>query len=86
MTVRDTSLAAFSPSQRDSVEHEVVNELTINGPGTRLELAHRLNRGINTLTAAVLSLVKAEIIEEHDRVTQVETGKKAWQLRIKEHA
>ncbi len=83
MTVRDTSRAAFSVSQRTTVEHDVVHELTTNGPGTRLQLAKRLNRGVNTLTAAVLALLAAEIIQETDRVVQAESGKKAWQLSIK---
>lgn len=82
MAVRDTSRDAFSVSQRTTVEHDIVTELTTNGPGTRLQLAKRLNRGVNTLTAAVLSLIAAEIIKETDRVVQAETGKKAWSLNI----
>jgi hypothetical protein len=32
----------------------------------------------------VLNLIKAGIIEEHDRIVQPETGNKAWQLKVKE--
>lgn len=88
MTVRDTSLLAFfKKSTQQSIttmEARVLDSLNIDGPGTRYALAKRLGKPINSITAPVLSLVKAGLIEEHTRVEQPETGSKAWELRIKE--
>ena len=88
MTVKDTSLAAFfkEKTQRSisTIEARVLYSLYADGPGTRLDLAMRLGKPINCITAPVLALIKAEIIEEHNRVVQPETGNKAWQLRVKE--
>ena len=88
MTVKDTSLAAFfeGKTQRSisTLETRVLDSLYEDGPGTRLDLAKRLGKPINCITAPVLALIKAEIIEEHDRVVQPETGNKAWQLKMKE--
>lgn len=88
MTVKDTSLAAFfkDKTQRSisTLETHVLDSLYADGPGTRLDLAKRLGKPINCITAPVLNLVKAGIIEEHDRIVQPETGNKAWQLKVKE--
>ena len=88
MTVKDTSLAAFfsDKTQRSisTIEARVLDSLYEDGPGTRLDLSKRLGKPINCITAPVLALIKAEIIEEHDRVVQPETGNKAWQLKVKE--
>lgn len=88
MTVKDTSLAAFfkDKTQRSisTIEARVLDSLYVDGPGTRLDLAKRLDKPINCITAPVLALIKAGIIEEHNRVVQPETGSKAWQLKVKE--
>ena len=88
MAVKDTSLAAFfkDKTQRSisTIEARVLGSLYVDGPATRLDLAKRLDKPINCITAPVLALIKAEIIEEHDRVVQPETGNKAWQLKVKE--
>lgn len=88
MTVKDTSLTAFFKYRtRESIktlEASVLASLYMDGPGTRLDLANRLGKPINCITAPVLALIKAGIIEEYDRVVQPETGNKAWQLKVKE--
>ena len=88
MTVKDTSLAAFykDKTQRSTttLKSLVLDSLYTDGPGTRLDLANRLDKPINCITAPVLALIRAKIIEEHDLVVQPETGKKAWQLKVKE--
>ena len=88
MTVKYTSLAAFfkGKTQRsiNTLEARVLDSLYDDGPGTRLDLAKRLGKPINCITAPVLALIKAEIIEEHARVVQPETGNRAWELKVKE--
>lgn len=88
MTAKDTSLAAFfkDKTQRSirTLEARVLDSLYVDGPGTRLDLAKRLGKPINCITAPVLALIRAGIIEEHNRVVQPETGSKAWQLKVKE--
>lgn len=88
MTVKDTSLAAFfkENTQRaiSTLETLVLDSLYVDGPATRLDLSNRLDKPINCITAPVLNLIKAGIIEEHDRIVQPETGNKAWQLKVKE--
>ncbi len=88
MTVKDTSLAAFFSlkTQRNisTLETRVLDSLYVDGPATRLDLSNRLDKPINCITAPVLNLIKAGIIEEHDRIVQPETGNKAWQLKVKE--
>ena len=83
-----TSVSAFTKNRTQSgakvVEQRVLDSLHDSGPGTRLDLANRLGKPINCITAPVLALIKAGLIEEHDKVVQPETGNKAWQLRIKE--
>ena len=82
-----TSLQAFfkGRTQRDisTLETRVLDSLYVDGPATRLDLSNRLGRPINCITAPVLNLIKAGIIEEHDRIVQPETGNKAWQLKVK---
>ena len=88
MTVKDTSLAAFFKDKTQesitTLEARVLDSLYVDGPGTRLDLANRLCKPINCITGPVLALIKAEIIEEYDRVVQPETGNKAWKLKVKE--
>ncbi len=88
MTVKDTSLAAFfrDKTQRDisTLETRVLDSLYVDGPATRLDLSNRLGKPINCITSPVLNLIKAGIIEEHDRIVQPETCNKAWQLKVKE--
>ena len=83
-----TSLQAFfkAKTQRDisTLETRVLDSLYGDGPATRLDLSNRLDKPINCITAPVLNLIKAGIIEEHDRIVQPETGNKAWQLKVKE--
>ena len=88
MIVKDTRLAAFFKDKTQqsisTLEARVLDSLYVEGPGTRLDLAKRLDKPINCITAPVLALIKAEIIEEHNRVVQPETDSKAWQLKVKE--
>ena len=74
MTVKDTSLAAFFKDKTQqsisTLEARVLDSLYVDGPGTRLDLAKRLDKPINCITAPVLALIKAEIIEPHNRVVQ----------------
>lgn len=88
MIMKDTSLAAFFKDKTQqsisTLEARVLDSLYVYGPGTRLDLAKRLDKPINCITAPVLALIKAEIIEEHNRVVQPETDSKAWQLKVKE--
>ena len=88
MPVKDTSLAAFfkDKAQRSitTLEARVLGSLYVHGPATRLDLSNRLDKPINCITGPVLNLIKAGIIEEHDRIVQPETGKKVWQLKVKE--
>jgi len=83
-----TSIQAFTrvQTQRNisTLETRVLDSLYADGPATRLDLSNRLGKPINCITSPVLNLIKAGIIEEHDRVTQPETGNKAWQLKVKE--
>ena len=83
-----TSLQAFFKEKTQqsisTLEARVLDSLYVDGPGTRLDLAKRLGKPINCITAPVLALLKAEIIEPHNRVVQPETGHKAWQLKVKE--
>lgn len=83
-----TSLQAFfkEKTQRDirALGSRVLDSLYVDGPATRLGLSNRLDKPINCITAPVLNLIKAGIIEEHDRIVQPETGNKAWQLKVKE--
>lgn len=83
-----TSLQAFfkDKTQRDitTLEARVLDSLNIDGPATRLDLSKRLDKPINCITSPVLGLIRANLIEEFNRVQQPETGNKAWQLRIKE--
>ena len=82
------SLQAFfkEKTQRDisTLETRVLDSLYVDGPATRLDLSNRLDKPINCTTAPVLNLIKAGIIEEHDRIVQPETGNKAWQLKVRE--
>ena len=88
MTVKDTSLAAFfkykTQQSISTLETRVLDSLYVDGPATRLDLSNRLDKPINCITEPVLNLIKAGIIEEHDRIVQPETGNKAWQLKVKE--
>lgn len=88
MTVKDTSLAEFLKDKTQkgitTLEDRVLDSLYVDGPGTRLDLAKRLDKPTNCITATVLALIKAGIIEEYDRVVQPETGNKAWKLQVKE--
>lgn len=86
MSVKGTSRKAFKVSARKVVEQLVMEQLTTAGPATRADLAHRLQRGVNTITAGVLALLAANLIEESDRVIQAGSGRLAWQLRIKDIA
>ena len=83
-----TALQAFfkEKTQRDTstLEIRVLDSLYVDGPATRLDLSNRLDKPINCITAPVLNLIKAGIIEEHDQIVQPETGNKAWQLKVKE--
>lgn len=83
-----TSLQAFFKEKKQrkisTLETRVCYSLYMYGPATRLELSNRLDKPINCITAPVLNLIKAGIIEEHDRIVQPETGNKAWQLKVKE--
>ena len=83
-----TSLQAFfkEKTQRNisTLETRVLYSLYVDGPATRLDLSNRLDKPINCITAPVLNLIKAGIIEEHDRIVQPETGNKAWQLKVKD--
>ena len=83
-----TSLQAFfkEKTQRNisTLETLVLDSLYVDGPATRLDLSKRVAKPINCITAPVLNLIKAGIIEEHDRIVQPETGNKAWQLKVKE--
>ena len=82
-----TSLQAlFKEKTQQSIsttEARVLDSLYVDGPATRLDLSNRLDKPINCITAPVLNLIKAGIIEEHDRIVQPETGNKAWQLKVK---
>ena len=88
MIMKDTSLAAFFKDKTQqsisTLEARVLDSLYADGPGTRLDLSNRLDKPINYITAPVLNLIKAGIIEEHDQIVQPETGKKVWQLKVKE--
>lgn len=81
--VRDTSNEAFNKPCRRQYEAQILEALRAEH-GTRLDLSKRLGVPINCITSPVLSLVKAGAIEEYDKVMQIETGTKAWKLRIKE--
>ena len=82
-----TSLQAFFKDKTQksitTLEARVLDSLYVDGPATRLDLSNRLDKPINYITAPVLNLIKAGIIEEHDLIVQPETGNKAWQLKVK---
>lgn len=84
----NTSLQAYfmEKTQRyiSTLETRVLDSLCVDGPATRLDLSNRLDKPINCITAPVLNLIKAGIIDEHDRIVQPETGNKAWQLKVKD--
>lgn len=89
MANADTSISAFTKNRTQSsikvLEQRIIDSLHDQGPGTRLDLANRLDKPINCITSPVLALIKAGVIEEHDKIVQPETGNKAWQLKVKEN-
>ena len=83
MTVKDTSIEASKSRTGNSLEHQVLVELREGGPGTRYDISRILNKPINYITDPVNRLLKAGLIEETHKITQFETGAKAWVLRVK---
>ena len=84
MPIRDTSRAALLTATKaiGGLRAAIMTELLLS-PVTRLELARRLNKPINCISAPVCSLIDEGLIEEFDQKVQ-STGRKAYSLRIKE--
>lgn len=81
----DTRLAALlrAEPKLPKVKEQIIAALTEHGHATRLELSSMTGRPINSLSAAVKSLLDAKIIEEFDHVMHAGTGCRAWSLRLK---
>lgn len=79
---RDTSVAAQPKGGR--IVDQVLEELQQRGPGTRLELAERMQKKINCITAPVLQLLNEGRIQETKLVQNAETGKSAWLLEVRD--
>lgn len=88
MTVRDTSIEAYHRQiylgRMAASEQRVYDTVKAAGSCTRMDIANLLETPINRITSPVFNLIKAGILEEHDRIIQPETGNKAWAIRVKE--
>lgn len=84
MPVRDTSRAALLTATKAIVglRARIMTELML-WPATRFELAQRLGKPINCITAPVLSLIKDGKIEEHTKVARSGSSCESWELRVK---
>lgn len=88
MAARDTSIEAYNRQiylgRMSATEQRVFDCVKEHGSCTRMDIANLLETPINRITSPVFNLVKAGILEEHERVIQPETGSKAWAIRVKE--
>ena len=83
-----TSVAAYTSNTVQDAQQPLADALYASirdhGPATRAELAQRLSRPVNCITAAVKALLKAGHIVETKQVQNEQTGKKAWLLELPE--
>lgn len=84
--MKNTSVAALfrAAPQWSPMKGRIITVLKAL-PCTRKELAARIEKPINSITAPVKSLLDTGVIEEFEQ-TQHDTGCKAWRLRLKENA
>lgn len=85
--VNETSLAAYwseRTSGRISTQQaQVLDNLNIDGPATRTELARRTSLRVSCICARVHELIQLGIVEEHCKVPDPDTLKTVWAVRIK---
>lgn len=83
MPTRDTSFAALPGAQRglSALQQSIVNALRTL-PATRKELAQRIDKPINCITAPVKALIDAGVIAEDGWVRHEDTNCRAYLLQL----
>jgi len=85
--MNETSLQAYwseKLSHRFEVrEAQVMDNLNIDGPATRKELARRTGLSLSSICGRVYSLIKEGFVEEYAKVPDPDTLKNVWAVRIK---
>lgn len=86
--MNETSLAAYwhgRTNRRFSTQAaQVLDNLNVDGPGTRAELAERTGLRLSAICGRVNELLARDLIEEFDKVTDPTSQKRVWKLRIRE--
>lgn len=85
--MNETSLQAYWSERLafrlTAKQTQVLDDLYFNGPATRAQLEQRTKLKLCCVCGRVNELLKAGAIEEFEKVTDEETHKKVWNLRVK---
>lgn len=84
--VNKTSLAAYwserTGGRIESRQAQVLDNLNIDGPATRAELARRTGLRLSCICGRVNELLSKKLVEEYAKVPDPDTLKNVWALRL----